>query len=96
MKTVTEVTSLSSKGQIVLPKKIRTLMELEPGTKFVITSDGNNILLKPIEVPELEEFDGIVEDTDNNENAERDIAEAIRKVRKRNHEDSCEWRKGKR
>jgi len=37
--------TLSSKGQVVLPKQARTRLQLHPGTKFVCTVDGDSIIL---------------------------------------------------
>jgi AbrB family looped-hinge helix DNA binding protein len=39
------ITTLSSKGQIVLPKEIRE--DLHVGEQFLILREGNNIILKP-------------------------------------------------
>ena len=33
------ITAMSTKGQIVLPKKIRTSLNLGAGTKFVVVSE---------------------------------------------------------
>lgn len=41
-------TRLSSKGQIVLPKDIRTSRAWEPGTEFTIQETGDGILLRPL------------------------------------------------
>lgn len=49
----TEVTSLSSKGQVVIPDKIRKQLGLVTGTKLIVISDGANLLLKPMEEPKL-------------------------------------------
>jgi AbrB family looped-hinge helix DNA binding protein len=38
-------TTLSSKGQIVLPKQARTRLQLRPGAKFVCRVDGDSIIL---------------------------------------------------
>lgn len=42
-----EITRLSSKGQIVLPKSIRESHGWMPGTEFVIEDSGGGILLRP-------------------------------------------------
>jgi len=54
------ITAMSTKGQIVLPKKIRTSLNLGAGTKFVVVSEKNAILLKPIREPSLAEFDALL------------------------------------
>lgn len=45
----TAVTSLSSKGQIVIPQNIRKELNIETGAKLFVVSDGSNLLIKPIE-----------------------------------------------
>lgn len=42
-----ETTRLSTKGQIVLPKDIRTSRSWGPGTEFTIEETGDGILLRP-------------------------------------------------
>ena len=43
-----ETTRLSEKGQIVIPKRIRTDHNWEPGTEFSVEDLGNSVALKPI------------------------------------------------
>jgi AbrB family looped-hinge helix DNA binding protein len=42
-----ETTRLSTKGQVILPKKIRTSRAWVPGTEFIIEETGDGILLRP-------------------------------------------------
>ncbi len=42
-----EITRLSTKGQIVLPKNIRTSRDWGPGTEFTVEETGDGILLRP-------------------------------------------------
>ena len=42
-----ETTRLSSKGQVVLPLKIRDARGWKPGTKFTVEETGDGILLRP-------------------------------------------------
>lgn len=55
-----EVATLSSKGQIVIPGSIRKDLNIEAGTKFLVLSDGDNILLKKLEMPDMEQFQALV------------------------------------
>ena len=48
-----EVVSLSSKGQLVIPKDVREEMGLSPKDKFALVASGDNILLKRIKEPDL-------------------------------------------
>ena len=44
------VTTLSSKGQVIIPKPIRSAHHWEPGQAFVVVDLGDGIALRP-EVP---------------------------------------------
>jgi len=44
-----DTTRLSTKGQIVLPKDIRTAHAWGPGTEFTVEETGDGILLRPSE-----------------------------------------------
>ena len=59
METI-EVTSLSSKGQVVIPQKIRKTMKLKPGKKFVVIHKDDTIILKTVEEPSFKNFDELV------------------------------------
>ena len=80
------ITAMSTKGQIVLPKKIRTALNLNAGTQFVVFSDKDNIRLKPIKEPKLAEFEAVLSKFQNWAKdvgvTEADIDEAIKEVRK--------------
>lgn len=41
-----EIVSLSTKGQIVIPKEARTLMDLEPGDKLAVDYTPERIILR--------------------------------------------------
>ena len=80
------ITAMSTKGQIVLPKKIRTALNLGAGTQFVVFSDNDNILLKPIKEPKLAEFEAVLSNYQKWAKevgvTEADIDEAVRAARK--------------
>jgi len=84
---ISDVTALSSKGQVVLPKAIRDSLELETGVKFMVLSDGSNILLKPIQQPDMKAFEKLLDNANKwaaeNEMTEEDIHNAIKTVRRR-------------
>jgi len=42
-----ETTTLSSKGQIIIPKALRDSHHWRPGTKFFIEETANGLVLKP-------------------------------------------------
>ena len=80
-------TRMSSKGQVVIPEAIRRRLGLEPGVEFVVIGEGDTIVLKPISVPSMREFDGVMKRA--RQAARRagmkrsDIASAIEAVRSR-------------
>ena len=82
---ILEVTSLSTKGQVVIPNEIREKMHLEPGTKMIVIQDGDNILLKPIKAPRMGQFDKLIALGDRIKSEfglkESDIEKAIKDVR---------------
>ena len=55
------LTAMSSRGQVVLPKKVRLDLNLTEGTQFIVLCDGGNILLKPVKTPSLSEFAGLLD-----------------------------------
>ena len=84
---VSDITSLSSKGQIVLPISIRKGMNIQTGAKFIVISDGESILLKPIIEPDITEvrsmMDSAMEWASEIGLTENDIDDAIKTVRAR-------------
>ena len=83
----TEVTAVSTKGQVVLPKAIRDALGLDTGAKLLVFTDGENILLKPILQPSIKEFKGLLDSAQQWASdvgmTEDDIDEAILAVRSR-------------
>ena len=51
-----DIARLSSKGQFVIPEKVRKSLGLRTGTKLALFTDGENILLRPIPAPDLSGF----------------------------------------
>lgn len=59
-----QVTSVSSKGQVVIPNEIRAILGISSGTKMIVFTDGSNVLLKPIQEPRFEVFKKLVKESD--------------------------------
>ena len=51
-----DLTRLSSKGQLVIPSRLRKLLGLRTGTRLAMFTDGEHILLKPIPTPGVSAF----------------------------------------
>lgn len=58
-----DITSLSSKGQIVIPTNIRKTLGMTTGTKFVVFTDGSNLLLKLVESPTMDNFKNLIQES---------------------------------
>lgn len=80
-----EVTSLSSRGQVVIPQGIRNRLRLHSGEKFVVIGEHNMIVLKKLEAPSFEGFDLLLKKTREfarKKNIQpHDVDEAIQRAR---------------
>lgn len=79
-------TKLSSKGQVVIPEEIRKRLGLEPGAQFVVVGDGDVVILKTIQTPQMAQFDDLLREARKAARAaglkRADIAQAVAEVRK--------------
>lgn len=57
-----EVTTVTSKGQITIPSRLRTQFGLEQGTKLMVVPTEYGLVLKKLELPSVEEFQQRVEE----------------------------------
>ncbi len=74
-----EISSLSSKGQIVIPESIRNKLNLKSGDKFIMVAEDDTILLKKLEMPSFKGVDRILKKAGENT---PDISVIIEKARK--------------
>lgn len=51
-----EITSMSSRGQVVIPQDIRKQLKLEAGEKFLVLGIDDSVLLKKIRKQSFEEI----------------------------------------
>lgn len=58
--TSAATTRLSSKGQVVIPERVRDQLRLRPGTEFVVVGSGDAIVLKMVQAPVLRDFDALI------------------------------------
>ena len=79
-------TKMSSKGQIVIPENIRESLNLHQGTEFVVLSNDDAIVLKPIFPPSVDEFASLLKKARAEAKSaglkKSDLKKAIRDVRK--------------
>ncbi len=57
-----ESSIINSKGQIVIPKKIRTKYGIKPGTKIGFIEKDNMLILKPLTKKHFESLAGWLQD----------------------------------
>jgi AbrB family looped-hinge helix DNA binding protein len=53
-------TTLSSKGQVVIPEEIRSRLGLKAGAQFVVIGDRDVVIFKILEPPALRDFETLV------------------------------------
>ena len=56
----TATTTLSSKGQVVIPEEIRTRLGLKAGAQFVVVGDRDTVILKVLEPPSIKDLQGLM------------------------------------
>lgn len=80
-KCMTDTTRLSSKGQIIIPKRLRSVYQWQPGQEFVVLETEEGILLKarrPFPTTDLDEVAGSLPFEGPSKSLE-EMADAIRK-----------------
>ena len=55
-----QLVSVSSKGQIAIPVSYRKALSIKEGSQLVIYSDGENIILKPVELPSEDKLSALL------------------------------------
>ena len=79
-------TQMSSKGQIVIPESIRSRLNLIPGTQFIVLGEGDTVILKSIQAPDMKKFSKLREEAKKQAKKAKlrksDLEKTIGKVRK--------------
>ncbi len=82
----TATTTLSSKGQVVIPEEIRDRLGLKPGAQFVVLGDKDVVIFKVLQPPAPRDFATLVQQarTAAKRTGMRrsDIARAVAKARR--------------
>ena len=83
---VAATTTLSTKGQVVIPEEIRAQLGLEPGAQFVVIADRDVVIFRLLEPPSLKDFAAIVgrarKIAKQTGMTQADITNAVKKVRR--------------
>ena len=83
-----EITCVSSKGQVVIPGSIRACLGIKSGAKLAVLTDGESVLMKPLEAPKLAAFERLIAESRSFARqaglTKADVSKAIRSVRNAN------------
>lgn len=81
-------TKLSSRGQVVIPEKLRKELGLQPGDAFAVTRVDDKLLFEKVEPMSTEEFDELLADIRREARkagiTKKDLEDAIKRVRAEN------------
>lgn len=55
----TQITTVSTKGQLVIPSAIRVSLGIKPGTRIAVRTDGSRIVLEPVSKNLIRKLRGI-------------------------------------
>lgn len=81
-----EVTTMSEKGQVVIPQSIRKELGIKPKTKFLVYGRGDTVIMKRLELPNLKkEWDAIFKVMDKKQLklSDKEIQEEVANARKK-------------
>ena len=56
----TDTVRFTTKGQVVIPRRLRKLFQIEDGTRAIVTATDEGILLKPVTRHAIERLHGIL------------------------------------
>ena len=78
-------TRMSSRGQVVIPERIREQLQLEPGAEFVVVAKDDVLLFQRLSSPSWEQFDSLIREARRQARRAgvtiRDVRQAVAKAR---------------
>ncbi len=80
-----EVTTMSEKGQVVIPQSIRKELGIKPKTKLLVYGRGDTVIMKKLELPDLKkEWEGLFKLMDKKElkMSDKEIQKEVAEARK--------------
>ena len=81
------ITSVSSRGQIVIPLSLRSKMKIREGEKFVVIGEDDTLVLKKMQVPSFSGIDKLLRKTKefakNKNLTSSDVSEAVKNSRRK-------------
>ena len=67
--------SVTAKGQVVIPSRIRKHLNIKAGTRLVVLEEGNKITFQPLNKDYFEQFAGILR-------SKKDLVKELQKERR--------------
>lgn len=53
VETEPDITTITEKGQLVIPKRVRKRLGIVPRNRFLVYGEGDTVILKKIELPNV-------------------------------------------
>ncbi len=79
-------TTITSKGQIVIPSRIRKHLNIKPGMRFVVQEKGRKIIVEQVDKNYFDQFAGILKGTNATE-------EFLMERKRENERENKKWLK---
>ena len=73
---IRRITTVSTKGQFVIPSEMRISLGIEPGTRIAVTQEGLRIVLEPVSEALVDKTRGLFSGTPS-------LSEALKRERRR-------------
>lgn len=80
-----EITTMSEKGQVVIPQDLRKHLGIKPKTRFIVFAIDGNIVMRKLDIPDVKkEWNDIFQRMDKKglKLGEDDIASEVKAYRK--------------
>jgi AbrB family looped-hinge helix DNA binding protein len=71
-----QITTVSTKGQFVIPSEMRASLGIGPGTRIAVTQDGSRIVLEPVSEELVDKTRGLF-------SGKPSLSEALKRERRR-------------
>lgn len=82
-----EITTMTTRGQVVIPQAVREALEISSGTRFAVAGEGDTIILKKLEIPSKWELKSLLAQSRKAARKsglkKTEIARAVREERKK-------------
>jgi AbrB family looped-hinge helix DNA binding protein len=78
-----ETSTLTSKGQLLIPKRLRNKYGIKAGVKIILEETGDGLILKPMDAAYFAKFAGILNSTGNFKKEMKEFKEEEKKLEER-------------